>query len=152
MYLQALHDNHRLTRAEGIDAVLEKHKLDALVAPSNGPAWTTDLVNGDRYLGSSSSFAAVAGYPNLTVPAGYVDGLPVGMSLFSTAYREGGFAQVRLRLRAGDENAAAPAVFAESRRLNWSMTLPEFKDSLTRQTMPEHLSPRPASFVGRRRG
>ncbi len=87
-YLLALRDNRRLTRAEGIDAVLEKHKLDALVAPSNGPAWTTDPVNGDRYLGSSSSFAAVAGYPNLTVPAGYVDGLPVGISLFSTAYQE----------------------------------------------------------------
>ena len=87
-YLQALRDNHRLTRAEGIDAVLEKYQIDALVAPSNGPAWTTDLVNGDRYLGSSSSFAAVAGYPNLTVPAGYVDGLPVGISFFGAAYRE----------------------------------------------------------------
>ncbi|CAN5896566.1 amidase [soil metagenome] len=87
-YLKALRDNHRLTRAEGIDATLEKHKLDALVAPSNGPAWTTDPINGDRYLGSSSSFAAVAGYPNLTVPVGYVSGLPVGISFFSAAYRE----------------------------------------------------------------
>lgn len=87
-YLQALRDCRRLTRDEGIDAALKKHNLDALVAPSNGPAWTTDPINGDRYLGSSSSPAAVAGYPNITVPAGYIDGLPVGVSLFSTAYQE----------------------------------------------------------------
>lgn len=87
-YLRALRDNHRLSRAEGIDATLKKHKLDALVAPSNGPAWTTDPINGDRYLGSSSSPAAVAGYPNITVPAGYIKGLPVGISFFSTAYEE----------------------------------------------------------------
>ncbi|HEV2122740.1 MAG TPA: amidase [Chloroflexota bacterium] len=87
-YRDALALNQRLTRAEGIDAALKKHKLDALVAPSNGPAWTTDVVNGDRYLGSSSSPAAVAGYPNITVPAGYVKGLPVGISFFSIAYQE----------------------------------------------------------------
>ena len=87
-YRDALALNQRLTRAEGIDAALKKHKLDALVAPSNGPAWTTDPINGDRYLGSSSSPAAVAGYPNITVPAGYVKGLPVGISFFGTAYEE----------------------------------------------------------------
>ena len=87
-YLQALRDCRRLTRDEGIDAVLKEHHLDALIAPSNGPAWTTDPINGDRYLGSSSSPAAVAGYPNITVPAGYIGGLPVGISFFSTAYQE----------------------------------------------------------------
>ena len=81
-YLQALRDCRRLTRDEGIDAALQTHSLDALVAPSNGTAWTTDPINGDRYLGSSSSPAAVAGYPNISVPAGYIEGLPVGLSFF----------------------------------------------------------------------
>ncbi len=87
-YREALARNHRLARDEGIDATLEKHQLDAIVAPTNGPAWTTDLINGDHALGGSSSPAAVAGYPNITVPAGFVGGLPVGISFFSTAFQE----------------------------------------------------------------
>ena len=87
-YLEALEKDHRLTRREGIDAVLEKFQLDALVAPTGGPAWLTDLVNGDHDNGGSSTPAAVAGYPNITVPAGYVFGLPVGISFFGKAYSE----------------------------------------------------------------
>ena len=87
-YLGALARNHRLARAEGIDAVLKQHGLEAIVAPTNGPAWTTDLVNGDHVSGGSSTPAAVAGYPNLTVPAGFINGLPIGLSFFSTAYQE----------------------------------------------------------------
>jgi amidase len=88
-YLRALETNHRLTRAEGIDAALERHALDAIVAPSGGPAWLTDYVLGDHYTGGgSSSPAAVAGYPSITVPAGYVCGLPVGISFFAGAYAE----------------------------------------------------------------
>lgn len=87
-YLLALRKNRRLSRTEGIDAVMLKHRLDAIVAPTGGPAWTTDLVNGDHFSGSSSSPAAVAGYPNITVPAGYVYGLPVGISFFGRAYTE----------------------------------------------------------------
>ncbi len=87
-YVDALKKNRRLTRDEGIDAALRKDRLDVIVAPTGGPAWTTDLVNGDHFLGSSSSPAAVAGYPNVTVPAGFVHGLPVGISFFSTAYAE----------------------------------------------------------------
>lgn len=87
-YLEALARSRRVAREEGIDAALKAHDLDALVAPTNGPAWTTDLVNGDRALGGSSSLAAVAGYPNITVPAGFVEELPVGLSFFGTAYRE----------------------------------------------------------------
>jgi amidase len=87
-YLKALETNHRLARTEGIDATMEKHQLDAIVAPSGGPAWPTDLVNGDHHSGGSSSPAAVAGYPNITVPAGYIFGLPVGISFFAGAYHE----------------------------------------------------------------
>lgn len=87
-YRRCLALNHRLTREQGIDALLKEHDLSALVAPSNGPAWTIDLLNGDRYLGSSSSPAAVAGYPNISVPAGYAHGLPIGISFFSAAYQE----------------------------------------------------------------
>jgi amidase len=87
-YLEALATNHRLMRAEGIDKALQTHQLDAIVAPTGGPAWLTDWINGDHYGGASSTPAAVAGYPNITVPAGFIHGLPVGISFFSTAYQE----------------------------------------------------------------
>jgi len=87
-YLDALKKNHQLARTEGIDAVMDKHKLDALVAPTGGPAWLTDLVAGDHFGGGSSSFAAVAGYPNVNVPAGEAFGLPVGISFFGRAWSE----------------------------------------------------------------
>jgi amidase len=87
-YLAALKKNRRLTRDEGIDRVMKKHKLDALVGPTGGPAWVTDLVNGDHFTGESSSLAAVAGYPSITVPAGTVFGLPVGISFFGRAWSE----------------------------------------------------------------
>jgi len=87
-YLDALAICQRLSRAEGIDAVMEKHHLDAIVAPTGGPAWTTDLVNGDHGAGGCSTPAAVAGYPHITVPAGFVFGLPVGISFFGRAWSE----------------------------------------------------------------
>jgi len=87
-YLDALAKNHRLARQEGIDAVMDKYKLDALVAPTAGPAWPIDLVDGDHDTGGSSTPAAVAGYPNINVPAGFVFGLPVGISFFGRAWSE----------------------------------------------------------------
>jgi amidase len=87
-YRDALEKNHRLTRAEGIDVVMEQHRLDALVAPTVGPIWLTDLITGDHDTGGSSSLAAVAGYPNIHVPAGFVFGLPVGISFFGRAWSE----------------------------------------------------------------
>jgi amidase len=88
-YIEARAKCRRLTREEGIDAVLEKHKLDAIIAPTSGPAWLTDLINGDQDTGGCSTPAAIAGYPHVTVPAGFVHGLPVGMSFFGTAWTEG---------------------------------------------------------------
>jgi amidase len=87
-YLEALEKCRRMARADGIDATMDKHKLDALVAPSDGPAWLTDLVDGDHSLASSTTAAAVAGYPSITVPAGFIHGLPVGISFFGRAWTE----------------------------------------------------------------
>jgi amidase len=87
-YVDALATCRRLARTEGIDAVMDGHKLDAIVAPTDGPSWLTDLVLGDHPLGSSSSAAAVAGYPSVTVPAGFVSGLPIGISFFGRAWSE----------------------------------------------------------------
>jgi amidase len=87
-YIQALKKNHLLSRTQGIDFVMKQHKLDALVAPTGGPPWPTDLINGDHFTGGYSSASAVAGYPHITVPAGYVFGMPVGISFFGTAWSE----------------------------------------------------------------
>lgn len=87
-YTDALEANHRLAQKEGIDAVMDQFKLDAIVAPTGCPAWVTDLVNGDHAPGGSSNAAAVAGYPDITVPAGFVFGLPVGISFFGRAWSE----------------------------------------------------------------
>lgn len=87
-YRSALAKNQRLARTEGIDAVMRRHRLDALVAPTGSPPWPIDLLNGDHFTGGSSTLAAVAGYPNINVPAGYVHELPVGISFFGTAYSE----------------------------------------------------------------
>ena len=87
-YIEALEKNHQLARKDGIDATMEKHNLDALVGPTGGPAWLTDLVDGDHFGGGSSGAAAVAGYPNVTVPAGFVFGMPVGISFFGRAWSE----------------------------------------------------------------
>jgi amidase len=87
-YIHALKKNHLLSRTQGIDFVMKQHKLDALVAPTGGPPWPTDLINGDHFTGGYSSASAVAGYPHITVPAGYVFGMPVGISFFGTAWSE----------------------------------------------------------------
>jgi amidase len=87
-YLDALEKNHQLARTEGIDATMDKFQLDAIVAPTGGPAWLTDLVNGDHFAGGSSNAAAVAGYPNINVTAGFISGLPVGISFFGRAWSE----------------------------------------------------------------
>ena len=87
-YLQTLQKNHLLSRTQGIDFVMRKNRLDAMIAPTGGPAWPTDWINGDHFTGGYSSASAVAGYPHITVPAGYVFGLPVGISFFGGAWSE----------------------------------------------------------------
>jgi amidase len=87
-YLNALKKNRRLSRQQGIDAVMNQHRLDALMAPTGGPAWLTDWVCGDHSSGGSSSAAAVSGYPSITVPAGFVSGLPIGITFFGRAFSE----------------------------------------------------------------
>lgn len=89
-YLNALSKNLRLARQEGIDRTMSENRLDALVCPSGGAAWMIDLVNGDAgtWDVESTSLAAIAGYPHITVPAGYVFGLPVGLSIFASAWQE----------------------------------------------------------------
>src|SRR5271163_3083959 len=87
-YLDALDKNHQLARTKGIDATMDKYRLDAMVAPTGGPAWLTDLINGDHSAGGSSNAAAVAGYPNINVTAGFISGLPVGISFFGRAWSE----------------------------------------------------------------
>ena len=103
-YVEALAHCRRLSRTEGLDVVLAKQKLDAIVAPTGSPPWTTDLVNGDHFLGASSTPAAVSGYPSVSVPVGYVHGLPVGLSFIGTAWSE----PVLIRLAYAYEQVAQP--------------------------------------------
>ncbi|MEJ1962324.1 MAG: amidase [Gammaproteobacteria bacterium] len=90
-YVRARKRSLTLAGARGIDAALEKYRLDAIIAPTGGPAWSIDLVNGDHFVGGdASTLPAVAGYPHITVPAGFVHGLPIGLSFFGTAWNEAG--------------------------------------------------------------
>jgi len=87
-YLDAIANAKRLAGKEGIDAIMDQHRLDAIIAPTSGPAGRIDFVYGNRGEGGSSSPAAVAGYPNITVPAGDAFGLPIGLSFFGRAWSE----------------------------------------------------------------
>ncbi len=104
-----------MSQAQGIDAVMIKHRLDALIAPTGGPAWTTDLVNGDHFTGGSSTPAAVAGYPNVQVPAGYVYGLPVGISFFGRAYTEAKLIRLAYAYEQATQPPPGPAPAARGR-------------------------------------
>jgi amidase len=87
-YKESLEKMLKATREEGIDKLLKENRLDALMAPTGSPAWKTDHILGDHYVGGSSSLAAIAGYPSITIPAGFVEELPVGVSFFGTAWSE----------------------------------------------------------------
>lgn len=107
-YLTALNKNRRNSRALGIDAVVKKHRLDVIVAPTGGPPWPTDLLNGDHYTGGSSTPAAVAGYPNINVPAGYIHGLPVGISFFGPAFSEPALIKIAYAFEQGTKHRRKP--------------------------------------------
>jgi len=108
-YKKALERNRKLSR-EGIDDTLKKQRLDAIVMPTGGPPWTTDLVNGDHFLGDSSTPTAVAGYPVITVPMGYVYGLPVGISFAGTAWSEGTLLRLAYAYEQGTKHRRPPAM------------------------------------------
>jgi len=87
-YKKALALMHKATREDGIDKVMNMNKLDAIIAPTGSPAWKTDLILGDHFVGGSSSLAAISGYPSITVPMGFIDNLPVGITFFGKAWDE----------------------------------------------------------------
>jgi amidase len=95
-------------RKEGVDKIMDENKLDALIAPTGTPAWKTDLINGDNYLGSSSSYAAISGYPSITVPMGFIDELPVGISFFGRAWSEPILLEIAYSFEQGTKQRKAP--------------------------------------------
>ena len=107
-YRTALERARRLAGEQGIDAALRGHRLDALVAPTGGPAWPIDLVNGDHFGGGRSSAAAVAGVPNVTVPAGTVYGLPVGISFIGPAWSEPALLRIAYAYEQASRRRAVP--------------------------------------------
>lgn len=107
-YVQALADMKKAAGEEGIDKLMNEHNLDALMAATGSPAWTTDWVNGDHFIGSSSSLAAISGYPNITVPMGYVHELPVGVSFFGRAWTEAALLQIAYGYEQGTKHRKAP--------------------------------------------
>ncbi|NOY23817.1 MAG: amidase, partial [Acidobacteria bacterium] len=113
-YLDALAACRDLSRKKGIDATLKKHRLDAIIAPTGGPAWKIDRITGDHFLGGSSEPAAVAGYPSITVPAGFVFGLPVGISFFSTAWQEGTLIRLAYAFEQATGARRAPKFLSEA--------------------------------------
>ncbi len=107
-YQDALATMLKATRENGIDKLLAENKLDALMAPTGSPAWKTDLINGDHYIGGSSSLAAISGYPAITLPMGFVDELPVGVSFFSTAWTEGLLIEIAYAYEQSTKHRKAP--------------------------------------------
>jgi amidase len=115
-YLDALATNRKYSREEGIDKVMAENKLDAIVAPTRAPVGLTDLTNGDAPGASCSGPAAVAGYPHITVPAGYVDGLPVGMSFMAGAWSEAALLRMAYAFEQASAARHAPAYLPTVRR------------------------------------
>jgi amidase len=96
------------TREKGIDKLMNENKLDAIMAPTGAPAWKTDLVDGDLFLGGSSSPAAISGYPAITVPMGFIDGLPVGVSFFGRAWSEPILLEIAFAYEQGTKHRKPP--------------------------------------------
>jgi amidase len=99
---------HKATREDGIDKVMNENRLDAIMAPTGSPAWKTDLILGDHFVGGSSSLAAISGYPAITVPLGFIDGLPVGVTFFGREWSEPTLIQIAFSYEQGTKNRKAP--------------------------------------------
>jgi amidase len=102
----------KATREDGIDKMLKDNKLDALMAPTGSPAWKTDLILGDHFMGGSSSLAAIAGYPSITVPAGFIEELPVCVSFFGKAWSEPALIEIAYSYEQSSKNRRAPKFLA----------------------------------------
>ncbi len=113
-YLEALANDQKYSRAEGIDKVMSENKLDALFALTGGPAWITDYVNADHFGDSFSTPAAVAGYPHITVPAGFIAGLPIGVSFVAGAYAEGTLIKLAYAYEQATKHRRAPTFAAKA--------------------------------------
>ena len=107
-YQEALAKMLKGSREEGIDRIMDEHNLDAIIAPTGSPAWKTDLINGDSYQLGSSAPAARAGYPNITVPMGFIDDLPVGISFFGRAWSEPLLIEIAYAYECGTKYRKAP--------------------------------------------
>ena len=107
-YLDALEKIHLFMRVKGIDKVMDDNKLDAIMAPTGSPAWKTDPINGDSFILGSSSPAAIAGYPNISIPMGFVDELPVGVSFFGRAWSEPVLIEIAYAYEQGTQNRKPP--------------------------------------------
>jgi amidase len=107
-YQKALARMLKATREDGIDKVMDAHKLDAIMAPTGSPAWKTDLVLGDHFVGGSSSLAAVAGYPAVTIPMGFIENLPVGVTFFGRAWSEPVLIEIAYSYEQGTRHRKAP--------------------------------------------
>ena len=107
-YIDELAQDLKMSRTDGIDATMTKYNLDAIVAPTGGPAWVTDLVNGDHFSGASSTPAAVAGYPNINVPAGFSHELPIGISFFGRAWSEPTLIRIAYGFEQASKHRRAP--------------------------------------------
>jgi amidase len=107
-YKKALAVMNKATREDGIDKVMNANKLDAIMAPTGSPAWKTDLILGDHFVGGSSSLAAISGYPAITVPMGFIDNLPVGVTFFGRAWSEQLLLQIAYSYEQGTKHRKAP--------------------------------------------
>ncbi len=107
-YKKALEKMLKATRENGIDKVMNENKLDAIMAPTGSPAWKTDLVLGDHFVGGSSSLAAVAGYPAITVPMGFIENLPTGITFFGKAWSEPVLIEIAYSYEQGTRHRKAP--------------------------------------------
>jgi len=110
-YIKALAKMTKATREDGIDKVMNTNKLDAIIAPTGSPAWKTDLLLGDHFVGGSSSLAAISGYPAITVPMGFIDNLPVGITFFGKAWNEPLLLEIAYSYEQGTKHRKAPKYY-----------------------------------------